>query len=287
MDISSIRQDINAIDKQLATLIAKRMDCARRITNIKQSDGSPVRNLARENDILDAVTTTAGPDGPAARLVFQTILATSRALQYRQRMAAPALRNLLQNAPDVIPTAPAIAYAAASTRNKCALQPIIHNARAITFASFANALDAVNDISLPIACLSLANLCPAKIARLYLDIAQRNLFILALFCANNQPMRILVGKTAVITPLADLLSFSCRICPDQDAYSAFLIRIAATGMKITEFLSLPAPYAPDNDDIVITLSGDPRDAEVREQLCALYDELNHVHFIGSYGIHPL
>ncbi|WP_407895472.1 chorismate mutase [Lacticaseibacillus sp. N501-2] len=77
------REQINAIDQQIAALLAKRFETVDRIAQLKQTAGVPVKNLDREAQVLDSVAQAIGAKelAPHARKIFATIMAESRAYQ--------------------------------------------------------------------------------------------------------------------------------------------------------------------------------------------------------------
>lgn len=52
-DIGDIRQTINEIDEQIRTLFEKRMDAARKIAEYKSTHGLPIRDDAREAEVIE------------------------------------------------------------------------------------------------------------------------------------------------------------------------------------------------------------------------------------------
>lgn len=99
MELSDIRKEIDAIDAQLLPLFIQRMDCAKKVAEIKKRDGSPVYNAAREKEILDRISAKAGQYSGAARIVYGTIFRESRALQHRMLGSGQKLRCRITAAP--------------------------------------------------------------------------------------------------------------------------------------------------------------------------------------------
>ncbi|MGT2959644.1 chorismate mutase [Streptococcus caballi] len=55
MDLNLIRQDIDALDKELVALLEKRMDLVTRVTAFKKETGKPILDTAREEAVLAKV----------------------------------------------------------------------------------------------------------------------------------------------------------------------------------------------------------------------------------------
>ncbi len=95
-DLSNIRAELDAIDDQLVDLFVMRMRAVARVAAFKRGSGLPVRDEAREAQILDRVANRAGPDlAASARALYQTLFGLSRAYQAREAQPRPDARNLV------------------------------------------------------------------------------------------------------------------------------------------------------------------------------------------------
>lgn len=81
MSIESIRSRINDIDKELVQLITDRMACSEEIGKLKTDSASPVRDRAREKEILDRVTAQSGELELPLRIIYEALFAQSRQVQ--------------------------------------------------------------------------------------------------------------------------------------------------------------------------------------------------------------
>lgn len=82
MELKDIRTSIDAIDNQLVDLFARRMDCAREVAEAKQQTGKPIRDHAREREIVNRVTARAGEAyAPYVRALYSHIFDLSRSYQ--------------------------------------------------------------------------------------------------------------------------------------------------------------------------------------------------------------
>ena len=52
MDLSDWRERIDGIDQQMIELLNERMHCAQEIGRIKKAAGKPIRDPARERDVI-------------------------------------------------------------------------------------------------------------------------------------------------------------------------------------------------------------------------------------------
>jgi len=82
MNLDNLRAEIDAIDDELAALLARRMDMAARVAAIKRETGAPVLQPAREQAILARLGERARPEyRPALEMIYEAIFRASRAYQ--------------------------------------------------------------------------------------------------------------------------------------------------------------------------------------------------------------
>lgn len=82
MDLVTLRAEIDAIDRELVSLLERRMDVAADIASYKQANGLPVLDASREADKLASIRAMCRPE--TADLlpdVFRAVMAASRARQ--------------------------------------------------------------------------------------------------------------------------------------------------------------------------------------------------------------
>ena len=84
-ELSRLRGEIDRIDGQLLALYTERMEAVERIAALKEERGLPVRDEAREAQLLARVREQAGPRAEGAEKLFTLLLSLSRALQERRR----------------------------------------------------------------------------------------------------------------------------------------------------------------------------------------------------------
>jgi chorismate mutase/prephenate dehydratase len=82
MDITELRNDINAIDEEICKLFVRRMNTAVKIAEYKKANGLPVLDAERERAVLQKVSDLTGEEFEAyARTLYQTIMDLSKAYQ--------------------------------------------------------------------------------------------------------------------------------------------------------------------------------------------------------------
>ena len=82
MELNEIRKSIDHIDDEMARLFSRRMDCAREVAEAKQQTGKPIRDHAREREIVNRLTARVGDDcAPYVRALYSHIFDLSRSYQ--------------------------------------------------------------------------------------------------------------------------------------------------------------------------------------------------------------
>ncbi len=81
MDLSDIRKDIDEIDSQLVALLAKRMDCSKKVAEIKREKGLPIFHPQREKEIIEKVRDRGGRYGSYISEIYSLLMQCSKELQ--------------------------------------------------------------------------------------------------------------------------------------------------------------------------------------------------------------
>lgn len=102
MELNEIRKNIDGIDDELVRLFARRMALCGDVAHAKQQTGKPIRDHAREREILNRLTAQAGDDcAPYVRALYSHIFDLSRSYQsavwQRQSPLAGKIAEALQN----------------------------------------------------------------------------------------------------------------------------------------------------------------------------------------------
>ena len=93
MDITDLRSEIDAVDSQIAELLAQRMDISRRIAEWKKAAGRPALDTRREREKLNALTSECREDmAQPLRVVYSLLFELSRAEQ--NKLLAPESEQL-------------------------------------------------------------------------------------------------------------------------------------------------------------------------------------------------
>lgn len=86
LDLTQIRQNIDAIDKELVALLEQRMTLVSQVAAFKKETGKPILDTAREEAVLDKVAHLVENKAYTATIqaTFRDMMAHSRAYQTEQ-----------------------------------------------------------------------------------------------------------------------------------------------------------------------------------------------------------
>ena len=82
MTLEDLRNEIDAIDDEIAPLLARRMSLAAQVAAIKRQCGAPILQQDREQAILDRLGAAIEPEyQPALATIYKAIFRASREYQ--------------------------------------------------------------------------------------------------------------------------------------------------------------------------------------------------------------
>lgn len=172
-NLKNIRENIDAIDAEIASLVKKRLMLASEVAQTKMKSGAVIFDPARERSILSRVADMVGPDYENAALrIFQTLFEISRA---RQRIAMNGENPLASNIRKICAETPAsfperAIVACPGTEGSYAQQAIslIFKLPAIVYINgFEKVFDAVEQGLCPYGILPIENSAAGSIAQVY------------------------------------------------------------------------------------------------------------------------
>lgn len=113
-NLNQMRNDIDAIDSQIAELFRKRMETSLDIARYKKEHNIPILNSSREKEVLHKVSEQVGePFDGYARFIFNTIFEASRSCQNnywaKESDLAQEISEALENTPKLFPNKAVVA----------------------------------------------------------------------------------------------------------------------------------------------------------------------------------
>ena len=114
MEISELREKIDAIDTELVRLFTERMGISAQVADYKKERNLPIYVPAREREILQSVAEQAGPEfGNYTRVLYSMLFELSRSYQSKRNGELSALYHsitqAIENTPKLFPQSPMVA----------------------------------------------------------------------------------------------------------------------------------------------------------------------------------
>ena len=114
MELQELRENINNIDQELVELFVKRMELAAQVADYKKANNLPIYVPAREREILQDVTTKAGPEmANYTRALYSMLFELSRSYQRKRNLVTTSLyKNIsssIENTEKLFPQSPMVA----------------------------------------------------------------------------------------------------------------------------------------------------------------------------------
>ncbi|MGI6269121.1 MAG: chorismate mutase [Candidatus Howiella sp.] len=105
MSLDKVRQEIDAIDKELVALLQRRLNCSVQVAEVKAAEGIPVLDPAREEKIIGKVKTAGGAYGEYVAGVYRSIMDVSKELQHDRMGGISPLASEIMAAARFVPPA--------------------------------------------------------------------------------------------------------------------------------------------------------------------------------------
>lgn len=168
MTLEDIRKEIDSIDAQLLPLVKARMDCAKKVAEIKMEQGLPIFNAERERQILERVAQNAGEYGGEAKIVYSTLMEASRALQHNMMGDGREIRALVENAGRKLRHTGHIACAGVKgSYSHEAAERLFPDSDPLFYHTFADVVFAIEDGSADLGLLPVENSSAGSVSEVY------------------------------------------------------------------------------------------------------------------------
>ena len=181
MDLKNIRNEIDEIDAQIAQLFKKRMDCSVAVAESKKETRTPILNEKREEEVLDRVEALSGEYGKYTRLLYGTMMALSRELQYSILGGDSELKNIIESAERTFDTeSPDYTIAclgATGSNSHIAATKLFPNAQISLEKNFDKVFEAVESDRCDFGVLPVENSSAGSVSRVYDLILKYRYFI--------------------------------------------------------------------------------------------------------------
>ena len=280
MDINGLRKDIDKYDREIAELLTKRMETAAKIGEYKRENKLPVYDPARERELLDRVAGYTEKElSPYMKVIYQTVMDTSRSYQRKLLAGESALGNAMAAAIDktdkLFPeNAVCACQGVAGAYSQIACEKIFKNPSIMYFAGFEDVFRAVDKKLCRYGILPVENSTAGSVNKIYDLMAKYKFHIVR--GARIQVGHTLLAKRGVeLSDIREIFSHEQAI----NQCSQFLSEHKDIKVTVCENTAVAARMVAESDRCDIAAISSPACAELYE-LSVLCD--NVCDHIGNY-----
>ncbi len=252
MEISELRQEINAIDREICALFVRRMNTALGIAEYKKENGLPVLDASRERAVLQKVSDLTGTEFEAyARTLYQTLMDVSKAYQHRLiggvTPLAEKLADLAGQPPKVFPKRATVScQGCEGAYSQAAAEKLFRAPEIVYHSDWDGVFRAVADGKTDYGILPIENSTAGSVNRIYDLLAKHNVSIvrsvrvrvdhnlLALPGAKLEDIREIYSHEQAIQQCSDLLASLENTQAITCANTAMAARQVAEGGDLTK-----------------------------------------------------
>ncbi len=211
MDLTDLRQEIDAIDDQLVQLFAQRMDVAARIADYKKENGIPILVPAREREKLADVAQKAGEEmANYTRVLYSMLFELSRSYQSKRSAEHSPLYHTIKSAiettPRLFPQAPMVAcQGVEGAYSQIACEKIFKSPFIMYFKNFEAVFSAIDQGLCQYGILPIENSTAGSVKKVYDLMIQHNFSIVRTFRLKVDH-NLLVNKGTRLTDIKEVYS---------------------------------------------------------------------------------
>lgn len=280
MDINELRKDIDKYDREIAALLKARMETAAKIGEYKRENKLPVYDAERERELLSRVAGYTDKSlSPYMKVIYQTIMDSSRSYQRKLTVPTSALRENMQKAIEktdkLFPESAVVAcQGVAGAYSQIACEKIFKEPSIMYFANFEDVFRAVDKKLCRYGILPVENSTAGSVNKIYDLMAKYKFHIVR--GARIQVGHALLAKRGVeLSDIREIFSHEQAI----NQCSQFLAEHKDIKVTVCENTAVAARMVAESDRCDIAAISSPACAELYE-LSAVCD--NVCDHIGNY-----
>ena len=211
MDLSEIRQEIDAIDQQLVDLFCKRMNLSAQVADYKKANNLPIFVPARERAILQSVAEQAGPEmANYTRVLYSMLFELSRSYQSKRNNELSSLFGQIQTAieetPKLFPQTPMVAcQGVEGAYSQIACEKIFKGPMIMYFKSFEGVFQAIEQGLCQYGILPIENSTAGSVNKVY-DLMIRHNFSIVRTFRLKVDHNLLANKGATLDSIKTIYS---------------------------------------------------------------------------------
>ena len=232
MDIKDLRGEIDAIDDQIVSLFAQRMEVSAKVADYKKANGLPILVPAREREKLLDVAQKAGPEmANYTRVLYSMIFELSRSYQSKCNAAHSGLyREILdaiENTPKLFPQQAMVAcQGVEGAYSQIACEKIFKDPFIMYFKNFEGVFQAIDSGLCQYGILPLENSTAGSVNKVYDLMIRHNFSIVRTF-------RLKVDHNLLVKPGTKLSEIKEIFSHEQAINQCGAFLHSLQGVKIT------------------------------------------------------
>ncbi len=255
MTLDEVRMKIDEIDRELASLIKKRMECSLEVAKIKRSENLPIYHPEREKQILEQIQSTVGQEyGSFVSSIFRNIMSVSRSFQGNELSQDSDFKKMLTSLPVSAKFTKVICQGAKGAFSHAAANEMFPEIPPKFFTEFEDVFEAVENDETAVGVLPIENSTAGSVNRVYDLILKYNHCIV-------KSIQLDVSQNLLCVGNADEVK---TVYSHPHALKQCEKYIKENGLKAVEFenTALAAKYVADLNDPTVAAIGSTNAAEI-------------------------
>ena len=187
MDLKDLRNKIDAIDEELVQLFVKRMNLSAQVADYKKANNMPIYVPAREREILQDVSTKAGPEmANYTRVLYSMLFELSRSYQSKRNSEITPLyqkiTTSIEETDKLFPQAPMVAcQGVEGAYSQIACEKIFKSPMIMYFKNFDGVFNAIEQGLCQYGILPIENSTAGSVKKVYDLMIHHNFSIVRTF----------------------------------------------------------------------------------------------------------
>lgn len=286
MDITQLRQQIDAVDQQIVSLFAQRMDISSHIADYKKEKNMPIFDPVREQAKLDDVAAKVPTElESSVKVLYSLLFELSRSYQNSKNAGQTDLfRQItasIAHTPDLFPQQAMVAcYGLEKERQQQVLQRLFKSPTPFCFTSAQAVCSAVEQG------MCHYGLLPAENSDLYDLLRSHGFYIIRSFRIGNEDgsctRMILFADRLEIYPGADKTALWLTLPNRPGSLYRVLARLYALGLNVAKLDSRPCPHDEFHIRFYLDIETSIYSQEFVHLMCELEDLCDQFEYLGSY-----
>ena len=211
MELSEIRKDIDAIDKELVKLFCQRMALSEKVADYKKANNLPILAPAREREILKDVAQKAGPDlANYTRVLYSMLFELSRSYQSKRNTTTTPLyqqiTHAIDNTPKLFPQQAMVAcQGVEGAYSQITCEKIFKNPMILYFKSFEGVFNAIEQGLCQYGILPIENSTAGSVNKVY-DLMKKHDFSIVRTYRMKVDHNLLANRGAKLSQIKEIYS---------------------------------------------------------------------------------